>query len=662
MRKIYLPTLKKIHIQNFTLYPNGLNFEYNFINGVNVVIGGNGMGKTTFVNLIKYSIIGHYKKDFDFTRTYKDRKIEKRTSHPVDYYKNRLDETILTDKKAIITIDFEIDNNLFCVERCIENIALNSYSLNGNKVEGKIINQNKYEELKDEVKGDYLQKMYENDISKVSGLTFDDLIFFVNEILYFGEDHKTILWNDGRNGNDVQNELFNKYFNTPELDTARQEAERQSKYFDSSARHRSEDIRAIRKVLDKVVKDKENIVDTDTINTKILDLNLSIQKLDSLIEKKQFDRKKVENKNLLLNNQINELSLKESELDKSKKAAENKLFENKWMHLHKNYELYFQSIKTNHICPLCSKEVDDKFTQEKLNHSNNCILCNQEINEVDNKDLDTEFKAINKQLIEEHTKIQNFQKEIKENDKSLNELDKEFKTLSKNKRDLQSELRNLQFINSQDTEVKIDQLQAFYDEIENLEVLKNEFQDKSKIEKEKAEKFSKLIEEQISKETNRFSILFSEFAGEFLGVKCSLTYGDYGIGKRFYPVINGKIRQHEEELSESQRFFIDHSFRMSILSFFYTKPTFYIVETPDSSLDISYEKNAAKVFMKFLQKDNTLILTTNLNNSEFLNHLIELAKNKISLISLLEIGKKSIIQSTSTTLLKMYNEIKNKIK
>ncbi len=119
MRKIYLPTLKKIRIQNFTLYPNGLDFEYDFINGVNIIIGGNGMGKTTFVNLIKYSIIGHYKKDFDFTRTYKDRKIEKRTLHPIDYYKNRLDSTILTDQKATITIYFEINNNLFRVERCI---------------------------------------------------------------------------------------------------------------------------------------------------------------------------------------------------------------------------------------------------------------------------------------------------------------------------------------------------------------------------------------------------------------------------------------------------------------------------------------------------------------------------------------------------------------
>ena len=663
MRKIYLPSLKKIQIQNFTLYPNGLNFEYEFINGVNIIIGGNGMGKTTLVNLIKYSIIGHYKKDFDFTRTYKDRKIEKRILHPVDYYKNRLDNSIVTDSKANVTVNFEINNNLFTVTRCIESITLNSYSLNGKKIEGKIISQNKYEDLSDDIKHEYLQKKYEDDISKVSELSFDDLIFFVNEILYFGEDHKTILWNDGKIGNDVQNELFNKYFNSPELDKLRQEAERQAKYFDSSARHRSEDIRAIKKVLDKVNDSKNKVDNIESINSKIINIKNEIENVDKQLDNKQSYRKKVDNKIQLLNNQINEISVKEANLDKDKKTAENKLFANKWQHLHKNYDLYFKSIKTNHICPLCTKEVEDTFAEEILNNSNNCILCNQEINEVESKSLDIEYDEINKLLIEEHRKLQNYQKEIFENDKILKELDKDFRILSVKKRELQSILRELEFSNSQVPNSETDQLQAFYDEIANLEKLKNEFQEKSLIEKNKADEFSKLIEEQISKETNRFSILFSNFAGEFLGVKCSLTYDDLGDGnRRFYPVIDGKIRQYEEELSESQRFFIDHSFRMSILSFFYTKPTFYIVETPDSSLDISYEKNAAKVFMKFLEKDNSLILTTNLNNSEFLNHLIELAKNRVSIISLLDIGKKSVIQNASNTLLEIYNKIKLKIK
>ena len=82
-RTIYLPELQRIHIKNFTLYPNGLDYTFDFIKGVNLVLGGNGMGKTTFVNLIKYAIIGNYKNRFDFRRTYLDKMIQRRQENQV---------------------------------------------------------------------------------------------------------------------------------------------------------------------------------------------------------------------------------------------------------------------------------------------------------------------------------------------------------------------------------------------------------------------------------------------------------------------------------------------------------------------------------------------------------------------------------------------------
>lgn len=98
--------------------------------------------------------------------------------------------------------------------------------------------------------------------------------------------------------------------------------------------------------------------------------------------------------------------------------------------------------------------------------------------------------------------------------------------------------------------------------------------------------------------------------------------------KIFIPVIDDKIRYDQEALSESQRFFVDYSFRMSILSYFYECPSFYICETPDSSLDISYEENAADIFMKYLTNPNVLILTSNLNNSTFIKSVLNKAKKK----------------------------------
>ena len=102
-------------------------------------------------------------------------------------------------------------------------------------------------------------------------------------------------------------------------------------------------------------------------------------------------------------------------------------------------------------------------------------------------------------------------------------------------------------------------------------------------------------------------------------------------------------------------------FSLSILSFFYKTPSFYIVETPDSSLDLSYEQNAASVFLKFLEHPNIVIITSNLNNSSFLNYLIESDKVPFSMVGLPDIAKKSAIQKSNENLLSIFNKIKSRI-
>ncbi|MBD98953.1 MAG: AAA family ATPase [Verrucomicrobia bacterium] len=663
MNNIYLPSLKKLRLKNFTLYPNGLDFEYDFINGVNLIIGGNGMGKTTLINIIKYSIIGNYKKAFDLYRTYQDRKIEGRKSHSIDYFKNRLDSSFQVEGEPSVSIEFSINKTEFIVERTLSELSLSAVKIKSGKditvLEGDIIPQYKYDNLEPSSRAKHLYYNYEQAISKASNISFDDLIFFVNEILFFGEDHRTILWNDGYSGFDVQNELFNKYFNEPKLDLERQEAERQAKYMDSLSRHRSEDIKAIRKILDKIEnknKDKEE-QSLEENRVKLVDkvesLDKKILNLKTIIESSELKVK-------TLNNQLNELSLKESGILRSKKAIEKKINEGKWLKQHEDYSLHYQNIVTNGLCPMCSNELEEKFISETLNSSNQCFLCNNQILQPNKEEEENELKIQDNLLRDAYTQIGNTQKLLIEEENRLNDHDKVFKDLTNSKRQASSNLRDVEYELSQLNPESKNKLQEFYDEIAELEKLKNDYAEKSKDERSKANEISKRIEAHISSNTKQFSDQFSKYASKFLGVECALTYDKLSDGKkRFYPVIDNKLRLHEEALSESQRFFVDHSFRMSILSFFYTTPSFYMVETPDSSLDISYEKNAAAVFAQFLEKPKVLILTTNLNNSDFLKYLIKFTD--VQIINLLEIGKVTSIQKSSDDMKRISNELKSLI-
>ena len=258
-RQIFLPELISISIKNYTLYPNGLDYTYDFVEGVNLVLGGNGMGKTTFVNIIKFGLIGLYRKAKDLTRTYMERAIVKRQLYESDYFSARKDDSISTDGIAQVVLKFKINNTCFEVTRSLEDGRLLSVIIDGIPLEGIPITENRYERVNDSEQTQYLLYQYEKKIQEFSNLTFDDLIFFVNEILFFGENHNTVLWNDGIDGRtDVQNELFNKYFNEPALDLERQEMQRQAKYFDSLSRHKSEDMRVITKLLEKIKVSKSD--------------------------------------------------------------------------------------------------------------------------------------------------------------------------------------------------------------------------------------------------------------------------------------------------------------------------------------------------------------------------------------------------------------------
>ena len=329
--------------------------------------------------------------------------------------------------------------------------------------------------------------------------------------------------------------------------------------------------------------------------------------------------------------------------------------------MHPSYDAFIENITHNHLCPMCNKPSEAVY-EKVLNNQDSCFVCGNVFDEIKDTELSAKYDEISIAYRDLSQSLKAQQNDLSNIERKIHLCDQEFSQLESKKRALMSKLRGLEFNNSKNDYPS--NLQIFYDEINKLDSEKNDFLLRSKQELEKADIISREIEDIIEANTAKFSALFSSYAESFLGVRCSLTYDtvDDDPQPRFYPVINDKVRASPDELSESQRFFVDHAFRMSILSFFYKTPTFYIVETPDSSLDLSYEKNAAMVFLRFLENPNALIITSNLNNSNFVNYLIDNDTGvKVSVVAILEMAKKSHVQNQSSLLLSLYKKISSKL-
>lgn len=121
---------------------------------------------------------------------------------------------------------------------------------------------------------------------------------------------------------------------------------------------------------------------------------------------------------------------------------------------------------------------------------------------------------------------------------------------------------------------------------------------------------------------------------------------------KFY--LNGTERESEKSLSESQRIFVDMAYRLATLEFFH-KDSYFISETPDSTLDYLFEENAVKTFSYFINSGNTIFMSANARNSKLINTLVNNYKDDYTLVNLLKISNLAGERMEEVKQLEIYN-------
>lgn len=650
--KIYLPTLERVKISNYSLYTDDI--DYQFVKGLNLIIGGNGVGKTTFISIIKYALIGLYKKDLD-VKNYKGEKrlIRGKYANCNTYFRNRTSE-MESDKRGAVELWFNINKTSFYVKRSLYDVKIEEayYVKNGEKhiIEGQSIKQDLYKGYENfentTNQTNNLQYNYERLVSQESQLSdFEDFIFFVNQILLFGESRETVLW-----AKDVQERLLSNFLNDATLEKRRKEFNMEAKYQDSIARHKQEEIKAIVRVLNQIEGDRKDPV--ASLKNNKLALLAEVEHLEQAREKIQDSREELEKKISVLYKELTEICRYINDKEKDKGKVERKVRNEFWPGVNPKYDIYKRQYVGNHICPVCNADLGDRLIEDA---TDKCFFCHSEIVFDDTKII--EIEKVKQELEELVKQRQELEKRILTYENELKDADSDFRRLKIALFNKENEVRLLEKQNNDDMKHESSYM-AMMNRIDELTHDKEQALLKSEKNQEVCREILKNIEDNMLEITRNISSIFSDFAEAFMKLPCYLTLESVANNKMklFLPVIDKKIRYDQEELSESQRFFVDYSFRMSILSFFYESPSFYICETPDSSLDISYEENAADIFMKYLERPNTLILTSNLNNSTFIRNVLSKAKNK-KVLNLLKFGKVSAVQKNHEILNSLSKEI-----
>lgn len=176
-----------------------------------------------------------------------------------------------------------------------------------------------------------------------------------------------------------------------------------------------------------------------------------------------------------------------------------------------------------------------------------------------------------------------------------------------------------------------------YKKYQKLELEKKELLDELEKAKSAERKMRKEIDEGVDSVFQEYFRVFKKYANSFFGNDQSINLKLVGNkeNRLFRIQLNGSDRETYYDMSESQRIFLDLSYRLSILDYFHLN-SYFICETPDSTLDLMFERNAVRTFENYINAGNSLILSANARNSTLISNLAEQYKDSIGGINLLE--------------------------
>lgn len=610
--KLMLPQIDEVKLRRFSLFTANPDAEFTCGDGVMCLVGANGVGKSTLLSAINFCLTGivadpqrafeSMEEYYRFTKIYS-----------ASYFRGRI--TSADESDAEITVSFRLGIFDYEVRRAVfEPDELRGLNIR-DRAKGEVVIS-----TPDMPRADR-HRTYVAHLVEHSGVSsFEEFAFLQHFVFTFDEQRNTLFWNSRV----MDRVLYRAFGVQPDMAKKADSMWREIEQEDSRVRNYQWEATRMRKRINEIrahtqtSSGSQQTYDTLTADHKAL--SEQFEEESKLLRELEDALKDV---NLRLAEQsVQEMALR----DEYARYFDHRLSLRPPLAQH---PLITQSIAEG-VCGLCGSSSKAAIPEiEAKIQETACPLCSSPLKSEPATDADS-------------TRLQEIDKELAHTKETIRDVLKTIENLGADRanalRAWESTKEKLDGFDRQNSTL-LEQLRhtlnqsageaSLSDYRQQLAVLEGE--KKKAYERREELKVQRLnlqkeLEHQYRQVEETFVPRFTELAHRFLGMPLTVQM-DAGAGRdlKLVVTVRGATRRQQQNLSESQRFFLDIALRMALTQHMSAPDAKggMVIDTPEGSLDIAYEKRAGDMLAMFAEAGHRVIMTANLNSSQL---LLELAK------------------------------------
>lgn len=605
--KLKLPQIEHVSLRRFSLFTANPDAAFDTGSGVLCLVGANGIGKSTLLAAINFCLTGtvadpnrsfeSMEEYYRFTRAYSG-----------GYFRGRINGN--DEEDAEITVRFRLGSHRYDVRRGM----FEPEELRGLTVTD--VNTNEPISLgADLTRGDKHREYVDHFVLHSGLSSFEEFVFLQHFVFTFDEQRKTIFWNQPV----LERALYRAFGLEPDMAKRADSLRREIDQEDSRVRNYQWEATRMRKRINEIRAQSQTSVEAKQQYEALV--------VDHETLSKQFDE---ETKTLgELVDAINDENLKLAECSVRETALRDEyaqFFDRRFNRrpVLSQLPLVTRSVK-DHACGMCGSTTDSamRILVERVSASV-CPLCDSPIEETakDEEDsgrlqmIDKELADVTAELRGVHKRLQTL-RAAEEDARARWETTKE--TLDGFERNNSAAIESLRNqLNRGTTDAS---LTDYRDQLGVLERDKKTAYSRREELKVGLLALQRALEQEYLAAETTFVPRFAELAHHFLGMPLTVQMEARATrGLDLVVSVRGTTRRQQQQLSESQRFFVDIALRMALTQHM-SDPTSrggMIIDTPEGSLDIAYEKRAGDMLAMFAEAGHQILMTANLNSSQLL--------------------------------------------